>query len=467
MLSTQADCSQITIARPPTWDSWQRVSRAMSLSSRLSLATLLVAVIAGMVGQSSRDVLAADAGIADFPQLDGQRDWPWWRGPSRNGWSQASSADAPVTWSERAGVAWRTPVPGRGHSSPIVVAGKIFLTTADTAKQVHSVLGFDLATGKPLWKVDVSQGGFPERNHPKNTEATSTVASDGERLFATFFHHQKVELFALGFDGKSLWRKVAGPFDPQRYEYGYAPSPLIYKESVIVSGEYDGDSFLAAFDRQTGTEKWRQARPSNITFSSPVVAHVAGRDQLLLSGANTVSSFDPATGKPLWSAPGTTAATCGTMVWDGDIVVASGGYPKAETIAFKADGSGRELWKNNQKCYEQSLIAWKGYVYGLTDGGVMYCWEVATGREMWKQRLRGPVSSSPVLAGERIYWTNELGTTYVFRPNTEKFELLAENQLGVEGFASPALSGSRLLLRAAFGSGQKRQEYLYCLEGKK
>ena len=97
----------------------------------------------------------------------------------------------------------------------------------------------------------------------------------------------------------------------------------------------------------------------------------------------------------------------------------------------------------------------------------MYCWEVATGREMWKQRLRGPVSSSPVLAGDRIYWTNELGTTYVFRPNPEKFELLAENQLGVEGFASPALSGSRLLLRAAFGSGQDRQEYLYCLEGKK
>jgi hypothetical protein len=205
------------------------------------------------------------------------------------------------------------------------------------------VLGFDLATGKLLWKVDVSQGGFPERNHPKNTEATSTVASDGERLFATFFHHQKVELFCLGFDGKPLWRKVAGPFDPQRYEYGYAPSPLIYRDLVIVAGEYDGDSFLAAFDRKTGVEKWRQARPSNITFSSPVVAHAAGRDQLLLSGSNAVSSFDPATGKPLWSAPGTTAATCGTMVWDGDIVVASGGYPKAETIAFKADGSGREL----------------------------------------------------------------------------------------------------------------------------
>jgi outer membrane protein assembly factor BamB len=150
------------------------------------------------------------------------------------------------------------------------------------------------------------------------------------------------------------------------------------------------------------------------------------------------------------------------MVWHKDIVIASGGYPKAETIAIRADGSGEMLWRNSQKCYEQSLLAYDGYVYGLTDNGVIYCWRVEDGKDMWKQRLRGPVSSSPVLAGGHIYWANERGTTYVFKPNPESFELVAENQLGDESFASPAVCGGKIYIRSASGSGAKRQEYLYC-----
>lgn len=406
-----------------------------------------------------------EKGIADFPRLNASQDWPWWRGPARNGWA-AEGAPAPAKWSESQNVVWKAAVPGRGHSSPILVGDRVYLTTADMASQVHSVLALDRTTGKSLWKTDVSQGGFPARNHPKNTEATSTLASDGERLFASFFHHEKIELFALDFSGKVLWKKDAGPFNPRRYEYGYAPSPLIYRDSVIVVGEYDGASFMAAFDRVSGNERWRKPRPENITFSSPVVAHIAGRDQMLISGADQVASYDPASGERLWSTPGTTAATCGTMVWEGDVVIASGGYPKAETLAVKADGSGTVLWRNNQKCYEQSMLATGGHVYGLTDGGVLYCWRIADGREMWKQRLRGPVSSSPVLVGGLIYWTNELGTTYVFRPNPAKFDLVAENQLGEEGFASPAASRGQLFIRTATGQGAARREVLYCLGAK-
>lgn len=424
---------------------------------------IVLAVFAGIV-RCGAELPAADLdrAIADFPKLSLQNDWPWWRGPFRNGHA-APSQSPPTKWSDKENIVWRTPVPGRGHSSPIVVGKQIVLTTADAATQTHSVLAFDRETGKPLWKTDVSQGGFPARNHPKNTEATATVACDGERLYASFFHHETVEVFALDLNGKLRWKQTAGAFNPRRYEYGYAPSPLLYRGSVIIAGEYDGDSFLTALDRASGKQLWRTPRPNNITFSSPVVAAVGGRDQLLLSGADQVASYDPATGKQLWTTPGTAAATCGTMVWDGDILYASGGYPKSETVAVRADGSGTVLWKNAQKCYEQSMLAYQGHLYALTDNGIVFCWRGADGQEMWKQRLKGPVSSSPVLAGGHIYWANELGTTYVFRPNPAKLELVAENQLGDDSFASPAVVGGRVYLRTSFGTGAKRQEYLYCL----
>lgn len=409
---------------------------------------------------------AADRGDAEFPKLSAENDWPWWRGPTRNGIA-APQATAPTKWSTTAGIVWKTPIPGRGHSSPTVVGDRVILATADEAQQVHYVLAFDRRTGKQLWKTEISRGGFPAKNHPKNTEATSTIACDGERLFASFFHHETIQTTALDLAGKKIWQETVGSFNPKRYEYGYAPSPLVYRGTVIIAAEYDGDSYLAALDRASGKQVWRTTRPSNITFSSPVVGHVAGRDQLLISGGQQVTSYDPANGKQLWTTPGTAAATCGTLVWEGDTVFASGGYPQSETLAIRADGSGEVLWRNGQKCYEQSMLAHAGFLYAFTSGtsgnGVLFCWRATDGKEMWKERLKGPVSASPVLAGGKIYWANEFGTTYVFKPNSDKFEKVAENKLGEEGFASPAICGGQIFLRTATGNGAKRQEFLYCL----
>jgi len=402
---------------------------------------------------------AGDQGIRDFPKLSPATDWPWWRGPSRNGYAEEGAAP-PAKFAE-GDATWKVDVPGRGHSSPIVVGDRIFLTTANEADQTHHVLAYDRKTGKQLWTVQLNKGGFPEHNHAKNTEATPTIACDGEKLFVTFFHHQGIELTALDLQGKPAWKKKVGGFNPRKYEYGYAPSPLLYGDTVIVAAEYDGESYIAALKRASGAPAWRIKRPSNITFSTPVVAHVAGRDQLLISGGDLVTSYDPANGKPLWKAPGTTAATCGTMVWDGDIVFASGGYPKAETLAIKADGSAEVLWKNGQKCYEQSMIVVNGHLYALTGNGVLFCWQGRDGKEMWKQRLSGPVSASPVLAGGNIYWANEGGSLYVFKANPAKYEPVAENRIGNDSFPSPAVAGGQLFLRVAHNSGG-RQESLYC-----
>ncbi len=388
-------------------------------------------------------------------------DWTTWRGPNLNGVAAAGQTP-PVTWSESQNVIWKTAVPGRGHSSPTIVGERIFLTTADESSQTQSVIAFDRKSGAQLWATRISQGGFPPK-HSKNSHATPSVASDGERLFVSFHHHAGIQVSALSLDGKALWQKTVGKYDPQQYKYGYAPSPMLYKSLVLIVADYDGGGWLAALDAKSGTTKWQIARSRKLSFSSPVVANVGGRDQLLISGTEQVASYDPNSGKQLWAAPATTMATCGTMVWDGDLVFASGGYPKSETACLNAK-TGQLVWRNDQKCYEQSMLAADGHLYAVTDRGIAYCWRASDGREMWSSRLEGgAVSASPTLANGNIYSVNERGTMYVFKAQPARFELVARNQLGDEAFASPTICDSRIYMRVASSTGGGRQETLYCI----
>ncbi len=399
----------------------------------------------------------AQQATAPFPQIDSERDWPWWRGPTRDG--HAASQNAPTELVEGKNLDWAAPVPGRGHSSPIVVGNQVFLLTADPATEAHLALAFDRETGVPRWTTQLNQGGFPKKNHPKNTEGTPTFACDGERLFIVIFHHQAVWGIALSLDGEKLWETKLGEFNPKMYQYGYAPSPVLYGDLVIFSYEYDGPSAIVALKRDTGGEVWRIARNSSISFSTPVVARHKEVDYLLISGGNAVSAYDPANGKSRWSTPGTTMATCGTMVFENGIAFASGGYPKQETIAVDL-ATGDVLWRNNLKAYEQSMLATGGYLYCLTDNGILFCWEGKTGREMWKQRLKGPVSASGVLVGDKIYWANEAGQLWVFQASPEQYVEVSTNQIGDEAFASPAICGGQVFCRTAKKQDGHRQEYL-------
>jgi len=389
-------------------------------------------------------------------------EWLAWRGPNGNG--TAAEGPAPVTsWSETENILWRTPVPGRGHSSPTIVGNLIVLTTANEQNQSQAVVAFDRATGKQLWLTEVNRGGFAPKIHNKNTHATPTVASDGEKLFAAFNNHGKAQLTALDLTGKRLWQTDAGPFVPQKYEFGYAPSPLVYERLVITCADFE-QGWLAAFDKASGKEVWRTQRPRNPSYSSPIVANLAGRDQLLLTGAEQVASYDPKTGRLNWTTSVLAPATCGTVVWDEGVIYASGGYPKPETAAVAADGSGRVLWTNNEKCYEQSLLVTGGYVYAVNDKGIAFCWRAHDGEEMWKTRLvGGEVSASPTLAGGNIYQVNERGTVYVYKATPDGYQELAKNQLGDEAFASPTIVDGKIYIRYADRSSGPREEYLVCI----
>jgi len=399
------------------------------------------------------------------PLLDSTQaanDWPVWRGPTGKGLA-AKDETPPVKWSESESIRWKTPLPGRGHGSPIVVNDRILIPTADEAKQIQSVLCLSRKSGDVLWKTDVNQGGFAPKIHQKNTHASPTLASNGETVFAVFPQYDRVQLTALDLNGKRKWQIKAGGYLPKAYQFGYAPSPILYRGTVIVTSEYEKNGFIAAFDQQTGREVWRIERPEKMNFSTPIVARLQGKDQLLLSGNSKVASFDPQSGRELWSAPAVWIVSCGTMVWDNDLVFTSGGFPTKGTMAVQADGSGKVVWTNRVKCYEQSMLVYQGYLYAIDDNGIAYCWNAKTGKEQWKHRLGGKVSSSPVLANGCIYLTNERGTTFVFKANPKQFELVAENQLGDECFASPALCGDQIFHRAASSASGQRQEYLYCI----
>ena len=420
------------------------------MKTSLSLAVLLAASTAASI--SYAQLPAARAG-----------DWPWWRGPNRNGIAE-SEQRTPVAWSESENVAWKVPVPGRGHSSPTVAANRVFLTTADEQAEVQSVLCFDRGTGKQLWKHDVARGGFPSRINPKNTHASPSAACDGTRVFSAFLTHDGIQVVALDLDGKPIWERVAGRFTPDEYKNGYAASPLLYGRFVIIAGDFDGDAFLVALDRETGRQVWRTPRPPRINYASPIVADIAGRHQLLISGGDIVASYDPRSGKQLWKVAATTMATAGTMVWEGDLVFASGGYPDAETVCVRADGSGEILWRNRQKCYEQSMLAVDGHVYAINDNGIALCWNAETGEEQWRKRLGGPISASPVLSGELIFASNELGTTWVYRATPQKFDLVTKNEVGTDAFSTPSICGNQIFLRVGESADGKRQEMLYCIE---
>ncbi|MFO0906728.1 MAG: PQQ-binding-like beta-propeller repeat protein [Pirellulales bacterium] len=433
----------------------RRPSSVISLSRRDFVGSTLFG--AGILAASGWRRDAAGAEKIEF----GGDDWPWWRGPNRDGVA-APNQKPPTKWSDSENVAWRTPLPGRGHGSVTIVGDHAFVATAETEPARQSVVALDRRTGKPLWTTLVHEGGLDPKGNAKTTHASCTIACDGPRLFVNFLNSGGVYTTALSREGKILWKTRITDFTMHQ---GFGSSPAIYDSLVIVSADNKGmgTGAIAALERESGQIAWKISRPAVPNYTSPIIFKIAGRDQLLLTGCDLVTSLDPLTGKTIWEIPGATTECVTSTVTDGTHIYTSGGYPRNHLAAVVADGSGKIAWENNSRVYVPSMLIRDKHLYAVLDAGVAMCWKSDTGEELWKGRLGGTFSSSPVLVGDVIYATNEAGRTFLFQADPAGFKLLGENQLGDEAFATPTICGGKIYTRVASRQSGQRQEYVYCL----
>ncbi|PQO30838.1 PQQ-binding-like beta-propeller repeat protein [Blastopirellula marina] len=379
-------------------------------------------------------------------------DWPWWRGFAHD--NHAVGPNPPTEIGPQS-VIWEAEIPGLGHSTPILLGDKLFLTTADERSEVQSLLAFDAKTGDKLWSLPVHEGNFMHM-HPKNSQASATPATDGTYIYTLFMVNDGIWATAISLDGKIVWQKEAGPF---RSQHGYGSSPLIYKSLLIVQADCDGSGFVAALDRGSGEIVWRTSRPSGNSYGTPTLANIDGQEQLILCGQDRLIGYAPETGTEIWSYVDLSVTTANTPQVAGDTVYASGGYPDHFVIALNAAGAGaldftHLIWEERKKVYVPSLLVDGDFLYAFGDDGVAVCYDAATGDQNWKKRLGGGFSASPTVINDLIYAPNEEGEMFVLKTGA-KFEQVASGKLSGAGFASPVIVDGRIYWRTS--------THLYCL----
>ena len=376
-------------------------------------------------------------------------DWPGWRGPRGDGTSLQRGL--PTTWDVPAGknVAWKAEVPGRGHSSPIVFGDHIFLATAFEDRQERALCSFDRRTGKLFWQQTVLKAPL-EGKHDLNSYASSTPATDGQSVYVAFVDGDQMAVAAYDFSGQQQWLVRPGSFSSK---HGFCSCPVVFEETVLVNGDHDGDSYLVALNRRTGETVWKIPRDNHTrSYCTPIIREIDGRTQMILSGDQCVASYDPRTGRRHWVIDGPTEQFVASIVEGHGLLFMTCGFPEHHILAIRPDGLGNVTdthiaWRETKGAsYVPSPLAVGDYFLVVSDGGVCSCFEAMSGRRAWMQRLGTHYSGSPVTADGLAYFTSDDGVTQVFRP-ADKFELLAENQLGEQCFSSPAISGGQIIFR--------------------
>jgi outer membrane protein assembly factor BamB len=378
-----------------------------------------------------------------IPPGEAVRYWPRWRGPSGQGLVEGTGY--PDRWSDSKNVLWRVQMPGKGNSSPIIWGDRIFLTTAYDNGRKRSILAFAKSDGRFLWET-FAPDNRPERAHPKNGYASGTPATDGERVYAYLGNHG---LLAVDMEGKEVWRRDFGTMDD--IFHGSACSPLLYRDRVIVFQDHRSapGSFIAAFHKETGETLWRTERQESLGWSSPVAIHAGERDEIIVSSQNRVCAYHPDTGEKLWWCYGNMAEVTPTPVAGNGFVFASSGRA-GPTLALRPGGAGDITathleWQSRRGSpFIPSPLLHEGLLYMINDMiGVVTCYEAATGRLVWQERLtrniqREGFSASPVALEGKIFFTSDEGETFVLRAG-EDYELLHVNKLNARTLASPAL----------------------------
>ena len=383
------------------------------------------------------------------PEGDGARYWSRWRGPSGQGIVEGTGY--PDTWSETTNVVWKTDVPGTGHSSPIVWGDRIFLTTSRNRGTRVSVLSFRRSDGALLWETDAPDG-RAERHHGKNSPASATVTTDGERIYASFGSRGMV---AVDFDGRVAWHRDLGHI--ANY-HGPAGSPLLYRDTVIIYQDQRSGAFVIALDARTGETRWRTARSASVGWGSPVAITVGDHDELIVSSQRQVQSYDPTTGEELWSCGGNRVEVIPTPVVGHGLVFCTSGRA-GPTLAIRPGGRGDVTdthveWKTTRGSpFVPSPVLYGDYLYTLNDmSGIITNLNAKTGETIWQERLGRPrregISASPVIVDDKLFVTTDDGQTFVMKTGPE-FELLHTNDIGERTLASPALVDGMWYIRTA------------------
>jgi outer membrane protein assembly factor BamB len=419
-------------------------------------------------------------------------DWPAYRGAGASGVGQGA---APASWNGDASTApvrnikWKTPMPGLGHSSPVILGDKLFVTTAisstgkaplkiglygsgdsadDDAEQEWVLYCLDKRSGKVLWRQTAHRGKPRARRHTKATHANTTVATDGKRVIALFGSEG---LYSYTLDGKPEWQKDLGtldmaPSDDRTLSWGFASSPALFEDTVIVQSDSKKDGFLAEFAAADGHELWRVPRSSVsvCSWATPGVFKTGDRIQIVANGYPYIAGYDFKTGKELWRLKSEGDIPVPTpFMAHGLIYVANAHGGKSPLYAIRPEASGDITpvagsrvsaglaWSEERNgSYLQTPVVYGELIYASTSQGIFKSYDARTGRKLYEQRLGegGSFTSSPIAADGKIYVSNEEGQTFVIKAGPQ-FELAGRNELGEVVLSTPAVSDRVLYVRTS------------------
>jgi outer membrane protein assembly factor BamB len=409
--------------------------------------------------------------------------WPYWRGPNRDG---VGTSDVPAQWSEGKGIAWKASIPGRGHSSPIVWGDRIYLTTAVPTKPITEaapaaggrggpgggtganvehrfvIMALDRKTGKVLWEQTATTATPHEGYHRQyGSFASNSPVTDGKRLYAFFGSRG---LYAYTLDGKLEWKKEFPPMR-MRLQFGEGVPPVLHEDRLLLKFDQESDSYFAAIRASNGEEIWRVTRDEASSWSPPYVVTHGGKKQVIVAASNKVRSYEYDTGKLIWECAGLGSNVIPDPVLIKDMVIVMSGHRDPNLLAIKLGrtgdltGTDAVVWTNQRgNSYTPSPVLHEGKIYMLTDNGMLSCFDALTGKAHYQQeRLPQPYNfkASPVAAGGKLYLSAENGDVIVVKLG-EKFEVLATNRHPDEMFvASPAIVDGSMYLRG--------KNTLYCI----
>lgn len=383
--------------------------------------------------------------------------WPGWRGPRGDGSSHEQNL--PIRWSDVDNVVWKIDLKSSGHSSPIVWNDIVLVTGADTEAKKRVLSAIDRNSGKELWEIAVDDSPL-EKKHTLNSWASSTPATDGQKVFVSFLHEKEMLVAAYDLTGHELWKVRPGVFSSV---HGYCSSPILFENLVIINGDHDGDAYLVALEQATGKTVWKTTRENRTrSYCTPLIREIDGRMQMMLSGSKSIASFDPRTGNRHWIIDGPTEQFVASLVYHKNLIYVTGGFPDKHIMAIDPRGTGNLTKSENIKWHRQrngvsyvpSPVATNGLFFIVADDGIATCIDCVSGEQKWQKRMGRRFSASLMTAGDRVYYLDDDGNSKVLKATTE-YEEMADNKLGEATYASMAASRGQLFIRG--------EKHLFCI----